>query len=117
MSIRAIIESNVRTLENEKKQAVDAIRETVYREKVIPYNRDIDTARDKAIAELTAQLNADIAALQAKFATEKQAIYDAAEKNKADHAESVVAAETFMVAEKYDKIIASQNEILASMKE
>ena len=117
MSIRAIIESNIRTLENEKKQAVDTIRETVYREQIVPYNREIDTARDKAIAELNAQLNADIAALQAKYGNDKQAIIDAAEKRKAENAESVIATETYMVANQYDKIIASQNDILASMKE
>lgn len=117
MSIRAIIESNIRTLENEKNQAVSAIRETVYREKIIPFNREIDSARDGAIAELTTQLNADIAALQTKYATDKQAIVDAAEKKKAENAESVIATETYMVANQYDKIIASQNDILASMKE
>lgn len=117
MSIKALIENNIRTLENERNQAVAAVKDRVYREQIIPFNRDVDAARDKAISELNTQCASEIADVQAKYAVLKQEIVEASEKRKSENADAVIASETYAVSVKYDAVIDSQNKILSTLKE
>ena len=72
MSIKVHLEQAVKSLEAEKQTVVNAVKEKVTREKIVPYNQEIDLARDKAIAEKQASFNATIVAHQERFAKEKQ---------------------------------------------
>lgn len=112
MSIKIHLEQAIKSLETEREREVAIIKERVTREKIVPFNKEMDIARDKAIAEKQQALNATIVSLQEQFAKEKQEIIDAAEKKKADNATSVIATETYSVTVKYDKAMtALQNQI------
>lgn len=117
MSIKVHLEQAVKSLEAEKQTVANAVKEKVTREKIIPYNQEIDIARDKAIAEKQGSLNATIVAHQERFAKEKQEIITAAENKKAENANAVITTETYAVTVEYDKAISKLNEQIADLKE
>lgn len=117
MSIKSIYEQAIRSLESEKQSLANAKREQVTREKIIPYNQEVDILRDKAIAEKQQALNASIVAQQEHFAKEKQEMIEAAEKKKAENANAVITTETYAVTVEYDKAISKLNEQIADLKE
>ncbi len=117
MSIRAQLEQAVRGLEAEKQTIANATKEKVTREKIAPFNQEIDKARDNAIAEKQQALNSAIMALQEKFAKEKQEIYDAGEKKKAENATAVITSEIYAATVEYDKHIVKLNDQLSNLKD
>lgn len=117
MSIKAHLEQAVRSLETEKEREVAVIKERVTREKIMPYNQEQDTLRDKAIAELQQNMNEDITARQAKFAKEKEAIIKENENRKENNANAVLATETYEVTGKYDKEITYLKKRMEELKD
>jgi hypothetical protein len=117
MSIQAHLEQTIKNLEIEKEREVAIIKERVTREKIVPYNQEADKGRDLAIAELQQNMNDDIAARQAQFAKEKQAIFEENEKRKENNANAVLATETYPITGKYDKEIAYLKERVAELKD
>jgi hypothetical protein len=117
MSVKLHLEQAVKSLESEREREVAIIKERVMRETIIPYNKEMDIARDKAIAELQNELNSNIAALQEEFARKKKEIFEANEKKKESNATSVITTESYTVTVKYDKAISKLNEQIADLKE
>ena len=117
MSIKAHLEQTIKALEVEREKEVAIIRERVIREAINPFNQEMDIARDKAIAEKQQQLNATIVAHQEKFAKEKQEIFEAAEKKKAENATAVITTEAYTVTVKYDKAISKLKEQIEELKD
>lgn len=117
MSIKAHLEQAIRSLEAEKNTVTNAVKDRVMREKVVPYNQEIDKARDSAIAEKQQLLNATITAQQERFAKEKQEMYDAGEKKKTENANAVITSETYSATVEYDKAISKLKEQIDNLKE
>jgi hypothetical protein len=117
MSIKAHLEQAVKALEAERDKEVTIIKEKVTREKIIPFNQEMDIARDKAIAEKQKALNERIVAHQEQFAKDKKAIIDAGEKKKAENATAVITTESYSVTVKYDKAIAKLNQQIEELKD
>lgn len=117
MSIKAHFEQLIKNLEAEKEREVAVIKDKVMREKIVPFNQEMDIARDKAIAEKQQELSKDLEARNAKFAKEKEEIFAAAEKKKADNEASVLATETYVITGKYDKEIAYLKERVAEIND
>lgn len=117
MSIKLHLEQAVKNLESEKATVINAVKERVTREKILPYNKEIDIARDNAIAEKQAALNATIVAHQEHFAKEKQEMISAAENKKQENANAVITTETYTATVEYDKAIAKLNEQISELKE
>ncbi len=115
--IKQILERAIADIEAQKAREVSAIKERVMREKIVPYNNEINQSRDKAISELNTQLNSNIAELQKKFSDSKQSLIDAGEKKKTDFAEVTIATETAIVAESYDKSISKLRDMINQEKE
>lgn len=115
MSIKVILEQAKKNLEIEKDREIATVKDRVTRERILPFNQDIDNAREKAIQELQSKLNSDIIARQEKFAKEKQALIEAGEKKKKDNAEMVYATETSTVALAYDTAIRECEEKIAKL--
>ena len=65
MSIKQHLETALKSIEMDKDRAISIAREKVVREKIVPKNNEIDTARTQAINARAEKLNADIAKLQA----------------------------------------------------
>ena len=117
MAIKAYLEEAVRKLESDKAREVAVAKERVTREQIIPFNAEIDKARDAAIAQKQSEMSAQIAAHQEAFAKERQAYIDAAEKKKSDNAAAVIATETSLISAEYDKHIAKLNAQIQEIKE
>jgi hypothetical protein len=117
MAVKTHLEQAVKNLEAERDREAAIVKDRVTRETIIPYNQDLDAARDKAIAELQQNLTGEIANLQEKFAKEKKAIFEANERKKENNANSVISTETYSVVVKYDKAIAKLNEQIADLKD
>lgn len=117
MSIKMHLEQTVKALETEREKEVAIIKERVTREKIIPYNQEMDIARDKAIAEKQQALNETIVSHQEHFAKEKKEIIEAAEKKKAENATAVITTESYTVTVKYDKAIAKLKAQIDELKE
>ena len=115
--VKQVYQNAINQLASEKDRQVALVREKVTREVIIPHNNEVNQSRDKAIAELTATLNAEIAKLQQKFADEKQALIDVGEKNKKEFAETTVATESAMVSARYDSAIHELEALIAIIKE
>ena len=116
MNIKVYLEEAVKKFEVERDREVGVAKEKVMREVVIPYNQDLDKSREKAISELTTKMNAQIQALQAQFAKDRQALIDAGEKNKTEHANTVVATETASITVAYDTEIAKLKKQIEELK-
>ena len=115
MAIKAHLEQTIKALEAERDREVSLVKDRVMREKIVPFNQDIDVAREKAIAELQSTLNGKIVALQESFAKDRQALVDAGEKKKQDNASMVLATETSVVTIAYDKAICKLKEQIAEL--
>ena len=89
MSIKMHLEQTVKALETEREKEVAIIKERVTREKIIPFNQEMDISRDKAIAEKQQALNETIVSHQEHFAKEKKEIIEAAEKKKAENVSGI----------------------------
>ena len=117
MSIKAHLETAVKALEAEREREVAIIKDKTTREKIVPYNQELDVARDKAIAEKQSALNATILAHQEQFAKDKKEIIDAAEKKKQENATAVITTEAYTVTCEYDKAIAKLKEQIEELKQ
>lgn len=109
MNIKAYLQQAIAGIQSDKDRELVALKEKITREKILPFNQDIDSARDTAIKEKQAMLEANISALQQQFAKEKQEIIAAAEQKKSDNAASVLASETYAVSAVYENSIAELN--------
>ncbi len=112
--INAYIEQAIRGIEAEREQQIANIKAEIMRDKIEPQNAEIDNARDRALQELQAKLNADISALQERFNAERQAIIDASEKQKSDNANILVGAETVNIAVEYDTILTGLRKLIGA---
>ena len=116
-NIKTHLEEAVRKIENEKAREIAIVKDKVTREKIVPFNMEIDKARDAAILQKQSEMSEHIAAHQEAFAKEKQSYIDAAEKKKADNAEAVITSETAVVVAEYDRHIAKLNAQIQEIKE
>lgn len=110
--VNTYIEQAIHGIEAEREQKIAEIKTVIMREKVAPKNAEIDALRDKALQEKQEKLNADIATLQEAFATERQAIIDASEKQKTENANALIVTETASVAYEYDTKIAELKKLI-----
>lgn len=111
-NINVYIEQAIRGIEAERDQKIEAVKAEIIRDKVAPQNAEIDIKRDNAVQELQTKLNADISALQEKFNTERQAIIDASEKQKADNANMLISVETASINAKYSTKLAELRKLI-----
>lgn len=105
--IKQVLENAIRTLESEKAQRVSQVNQKATIEKIAPYNREIDQAREKAISELATELNSKITQLQEEFAKNKQVLIEKGEQKKADFAKTTIATETSLIEIEYESAIKS----------
>jgi hypothetical protein len=117
MSIKQHLENALQGIYNEKNRAEAIERERVMREVVAPHNAEIDTALNAAIAEITDNLNQSIAAMQNRFASQKQSLIEQSAKKKADYENNAVAQAVAVVSVTYDSAIAKLKKQIEDIKE
>lgn len=115
--LKQIIEEAIRKTEAAKEQKEREIKDRVTREKIIPYNAEIDKARNEAISQLQGTLDRDIVALRSKFDNERTKLVEAGEKKKAENAKIVIEAEVAAVVAPYNVILNGLHQQLEKVKE
>lgn len=115
--IKPYFEQLIKQIEMEKEKETAPIKDRLIREKISPYNADIDTARAKALAETDNKYNIQIAELKKKCEEEKQQLIKLGEDNKKANMETVFATELVVYTAKYDKEIAKLKAQLAEIEE
>lgn len=124
----ANLESTIKSYEAEKAQRIATVKEKATREKIVPFNAEIDNYRAKALGELTNELNdkinainaeasAKVAELRKTYEEKKQELFALGEEKKRTNAETVIATETAAVSVEYDGFISELNAILSKMKQ
>ena len=122
------IKNTIRAYENEKEQRLATVKERVTREKIVPFNADIDNSRAKAVAELNTELNtkinainqecaARISVLRQDYDKRRQELVSLGEQKKSENAEAVIATETAAINVEYDDVLSKLNAILSAMKQ
>lgn len=111
------LERQVAEIKAVEQRQIAAVKERVMRDKIVPFNQEIDQARAKAETELAQTLSKNIAALQEQFALEKKALYDAGEKKKADNLSSVMATETYNITSECQNAIGQLTKQINALKE
>lgn len=115
--IKKHIEQAIRNLEAERDNELHTLEQRITQEKIVPFNREADIRKDKAIEQKTADFNAQVSALQATFTKEKQDIIIANENYKKENAEKTLNAESAVVAAKYSAAIEKLTKMLNEVEE
>lgn len=107
----------IKSIEAERDGKVAEVKDRVLREKIAPYNANVDQKRASALAEIDNELNAKIVELKATYEAKKQELVRLGEENKKANAESILATELAVVTIDYDAHIAKLNAQIAEIKE
>lgn len=107
----------VKGIEAERDRKVAEVKDRIVREKLAPYNADVDEKRAKALRELDNELNVKMVELKREYDAKKQELIRLGEENKQKNADSVFASELAVVTIDYDAHIAKLNAQLAEIKE
>ena len=100
-----ILKNALKSAEAEKDRAVATAKEKATREKVIPFNAEVDEKLKGAINALTTELNAKIKEMQETFSKEKDELAAQGEKKKSENASAIIATEIAIVSAQYDEAI------------
>ena len=108
-AIRAIEAQRNSCLENERQKLLSTV--------ITPYNNEVNADLQKAIDELTANLNKDIASLQQKFDADKKALVDMAEQNKAEFANTTISSRLAIISVQFDRTIQGLTDQIEKLEE
>ena len=122
MELSKQIQSFIQQVKAEEQRELSVLKERIMREKIIPFNQEIDKVKAESIMKLnqlfeqekaclTKQYNDNLIALQKKYDNDKQIINETAENKKTENANAVIATETYEITNRYDNAIAKLNSI------
>lgn len=117
MAIGNYIQSTITQIQSQRNADIERAKQKAHQEKIVPFNTEIESSKQKAINELTQQFQAQVSELQQKFQTktselketleaQKKEICDASDKKKADFAQATLISAETEVAVAYDKVLA-----------
>lgn len=115
--IKAFLQQAVRNIEAERDQKIAGLKDIVLREKIVPYNTEIDTYRTQAIAEIDKEFNIKLSELRKEFEEKKRQIIALAEEKKKTNMEEVYASELAVVTIEYEAHIAKLNSQISECSE
>ena len=104
--IKQVLENAVADLEAQKASALQSAQATAIREKVNPFNAEIDESYQKAVSELAL-----------KFESDKHALLEAGNKKKLEHQEQVLSEVTNATSYKYDLAVAKLKKQITELGE
>ena len=113
--IKAVLEQAVKSIEAEKAQQLANAKERVTREKIVPFNTEIDSARAKALAEVDTELTQKVSALRSEYEEKKKELIRLGEEKKKQNADAVLANELSVISIDYDDAIAKLNDQISKI--
>lgn len=115
--IKAYLEQAIRAIEADKERKVSEVKDRVMREKIAPFNVEVDNYRAKALTEIDNEYNAKVAELKQAYEVKKQELVRLGEEKKKQNAESILASELAVVTVEYDAHIAKLTAQIAEIEE
>lgn len=115
--MKSILEQAIKSIEAKRDSKTAEIKERIVREKIAPYNAEVDTYRAKALQELDAELNAKIAELRVEYEAKKQELVRIGEEKKKANMDGVLASELAVITVKYDSEIAKLQAQLSEIED
>lgn len=115
--IRQYIEQAIKSIEVERDKQVTIAKDRIMREKIAPFNAEIDSARAKALTEVDVEINTKVAEIKQEGEVRKQELIALGEQKKKNNAETVLASELAILTISYDSAISKLNAQLAEIKE
>lgn len=115
--IKTYIEECIKKIETERDQRTAGVKATLMREKITPYNADIDSARAKALSELDNEMNAKIVAVRQEYEEKKKEMIELGENKKRANQEVVFTSGLAPYTINYDKAIAKLSAQLKDIQE
>lgn len=115
--MKAILEQAIKSIEAKRDGEVALIKDRIVREKIAPFNAEVDSFRAKALQEIDAELATKIADLKVAYEAKKQDLIKIGEEKKKENMDSVLASELAVITVKYDTEIAKLNAQLSEIKE
>lgn len=115
--VKEYLERAIKEIEAEKERQSAIIKDRIIREKVAPYNSEVDQKRANALAEIDNELNTKIIELKSAYEAKKQEIIRLGEEEKKNNSESILASELAVVTVEYDSAIAKLKAQIAEIKE
>lgn len=115
--IKVALEQAIRNIEVDKERKITEVKDRVTREKILPFNTDVDNARAKALAEIDNEFNQRVAELKQECEVKKQELVKLGEEKKKANADSVLATELAIVTIEYDAHIAKLNAQISEISE
>lgn len=103
--VKEYLEKAIKDIELERDRQSAVIKDRIMREKIAPYNAEIDQKRAKALTELDNELNAKIVELKQAYEAKKAELVKLGEENKKANADSILATELAVVTVEYDTAI------------
>jgi hypothetical protein len=117
MEIKQTLENAIVSIEREREVKIQQATQLAISNDVVPYEREIDETRNKAIEEITAKANAEILAIQKRCETEKQAFISAGEEKKKAFKEATIQSAINTVTYQYNTNIAKLKKLIEELGE
>lgn len=115
--MKSILAETIKRIETKRDNETAVIKDRIVREKIAPYNANIDQLRAKALAEVDTELNEKIIAVKAEYEAKKQEIVRLGEEDKRKNSETILASELATITTKYDNEIAKLQAQIAEIEE
>lgn len=115
--LKSIIEEAIAKMQAEKAQKVAVVKDKITREKIAPYNAQIEQARAVDLQKLDSELATKITEIKTEYEARKQAVIKRVDEEKQKNAEAMLATEIAVVAVDYDNAIAKLTEQLNGIEE
>lgn len=115
--IKAYLEQAIKNIEVEREKQVSIVKDRVVREKIAPFNADVDAYRAKALSEIDSELATKITDLKAEYEAKKAELVRLGEEKKKTNAETVLASELAVITVEFDTAIAKLTAQIAEIEE
>ena len=115
--IKTALEQAIKSIEAEKSQKLNEVKEKITREKILPFNAEIDTARSKALAELDTELNQRVTEIRKEYDEKKQELVRLGEEKKRQNAETLLTSEMAVVSVRYDNAVSKLKQHIEETEE
>lgn len=115
--ISTYLEQAIKSIEAERDQRVAVAKERVNRERIAPFNAEIDNYRAKALTEVDNELNQKIVALKQEYEAKKRDLIALGEEKKRANAESVYSSELASITVEYDVVLSKLSAQIADIKD
>lgn len=115
--MKQYIEQAIKSIEAEREQKTAQMKDKIMREKIAPFNAEVDSYRAKALTEVDNELNTKIADLKKEYEEKKKQLIALGEEKKKTNAESVLASELAVLTIDYDKAITKLKSQLSDISE